>query len=267
MTIKKVDMDVAWQIYESKHTKIALPKRPHVTREDGGHLVVYPKRRVKEIYELDKDELLDCFLTVSILSAAMKDVLAKNDIIIENFNIQDNGNWSFLKNEELALHIHIYGRTKANKYQKFGEALYLPYAEDNPKFYDRNLPIEDGELQEIIEIFKKEYDNNQNQSYKIMEEIDMTNKNCIKDEEMEKVAGGLPPVKPRQPEVKDPFGYAVGTIRKFKGLNMNKYQTWDYIEANWGEFVGDMACLGYNEIPKEELRSLIFQYWDQYDYV
>ncbi|MBO7676637.1 MAG: hypothetical protein J6S49_03885 [Erysipelotrichaceae bacterium] len=95
----------------------------------------------------------------------------------------------------------------------------------------------------------------------------MSKDRYLSDEEMEKVAGGLPPAKPRQPEVKDPFGYAVGTIRKFKGLNMNLRQTWDYIEANWSEFVGDMASLGYDEIPKEVLHALLVQYWDQYDYV
>lgn len=93
------------------------------------------------------------------------------------------------------------------------------------------------------------------------------NKPIIPDEEMEKVAGGLPPVKPRQPEPREPFGYAVGTIRKFKGLNMNLHQTWDYIESNWDEFVQDMACLGFRECSKEELHQLLIEYWDQYDYV
>ena len=95
----------------------------------------------------------------------------------------------------------------------------------------------------------------------------MSEEKKLDDELLENVAGGLPKSKgERKEEPREPFGYAVGTIRKFKGLNMNLHQTWDYIESNWSEFVLDMGYLGFREASKEELHALLIEYWDQYDY-
>lgn len=68
--------------------------------------------------------------------------MAKSGIEIESINYQENGNWAFTRKEEHIFHVHLYGRTKNSKKQKWGQALYLPYPDthyydDNEKTYRR----------------------------------------------------------------------------------------------------------------------------------
>ncbi|MFA6119695.1 MAG: hypothetical protein WC688_07265, partial [Parachlamydiales bacterium] len=66
---------------------------------------------------------------------------------IGRINYQDNGNWSVFKPEGPYLHIHLYGRAKSAKIQKYGDAVYLPQRETG--FYDKFEPLNDGDIAEI----------------------------------------------------------------------------------------------------------------------
>ena len=54
-------------------------------------------------------------------------------------NYQDNGNWAFVRGEQPVLHVHIYGRTRDEQHQEFGQALKLPYIDTG--FYDGFDPL------------------------------------------------------------------------------------------------------------------------------
>ena len=94
----------------------------------------------------------------------------------------------------------------------------------------------------------------------------MSEEKYIKEEELEKVAGGFPKREPHEPEPREPYGFAVGTIRRFKGLNMNFHETWDYIDKYWDEFLQDMSLLGFRQCSKEELYELFVELWPITDY-
>jgi hypothetical protein len=66
---------------------------------------------------------------------------------IGRINYQDNGNWSVFKPEGPYLHIHLYGRAKSAKIQKYGDATNFPQRETG--FYDENEPLNDSDIAEI----------------------------------------------------------------------------------------------------------------------
>ena len=120
-------------IYETKNFKVCIPNKPHVSREDGGHI------RIKPIIN-EYESRLD---------------LPINEAI-ERVNYQDNGNWAFLKNKKPHFHIHLYGRTRNSKVQPFGESLFFPNPETD--FYDNFEPFNEEDILEIkneIKILEK----------------------------------------------------------------------------------------------------------------
>lgn len=80
-------------------------------------------------------------------SEAMIKGMKNRGINIERINYQENGNWAFLNNTKPVFHIHLYGRTKESKTQKWGQALYFPDPKDS--FYDNIVPFTDEDIEEI----------------------------------------------------------------------------------------------------------------------
>jgi diadenosine tetraphosphate (Ap4A) HIT family hydrolase len=107
-------------ILESRHFIITAPERPHVSRRDGGHLIINPRKTVEDRTQLDREEAIELVKLTMIAGAAMKTVLSRKGIDIGRINYQDNGNWRH------ELHIHLYGRARSSTIQKWGQPLSLP---------------------------------------------------------------------------------------------------------------------------------------------
>ena len=71
-------------------------------------------------------------------------------IEIGNVNWQEMGNWSVFKPEGVKLHMHIFGRAKNAQFQKYGEAVSLPFRDTG--FYEGFQPLN----QEDIALIKQE---------------------------------------------------------------------------------------------------------------
>jgi len=82
-----------------------------------------------------------------VVGKAMAIALNKRGIDIGRINYQDMGNWSVFKAEGARLHIHLYGRAKSAKIQKYGDAMYLPQREIG--FYDNFEPLNNEDAKEI----------------------------------------------------------------------------------------------------------------------
>ena len=78
----------------------------------------------------------------------------KHGVEIGRINYQDNGNWGVLKKEGPYLHIHLYGRAKSAKTQRYGQACHFPSPEEKPEHYERLKPLN---KEDVIGI-KKEID-------------------------------------------------------------------------------------------------------------
>lgn len=134
-------------IYETENFRVGVPHNPHVSREEGGHLWIMGKRYIKDRYDLSPKEATEVMRLTMLIGEAMIDGMKRRGITIERINFQDNGNWSYLRGTEPTFHIHLYGRVKDSKVQKWGEALNFP--NPNTDFYDNMIPFNDEDVEEI----------------------------------------------------------------------------------------------------------------------
>jgi diadenosine tetraphosphate (Ap4A) HIT family hydrolase len=111
-------------VFESTHFDITVPERPHVSRGDGGHLIINPKVPVEDRTHLTREQAIELVKLTMVAGEAMKTALGRRGIDIGRINYQDNGNWRF------DLHVHLYGRARDAKLQPWGTFLQLPPTRD-----------------------------------------------------------------------------------------------------------------------------------------
>lgn len=107
-------------VLESKHYLVIAPEQPHVSRGDGGHLIINPKVTVVDRTQLDRERAVELMKLTMVAGEAMTTVLTRRGIDIGRINYQDNGNW------RAELHVHLYGRARSATRQPFGHYLALP---------------------------------------------------------------------------------------------------------------------------------------------
>lgn len=136
-------------IYQTKNFVVNAAKRPHITREDGGHIVISPQVRMIDRQRLTPKEAVELMRLTIIVGEAMATGMNRNGIDVGRINYQDNGNWSVFKAEGPYLHVHLYGRAKSAKIQKYGQACHFPHKEEDPDFYKDNEPLNQEDIQTI----------------------------------------------------------------------------------------------------------------------
>jgi len=134
-------------IYESQNFKVISPAQPHIDREDGGHIKIVPKVRVSDRTKLSPDQACELILLTMLVGEAMMTGLNRRGIDVGRINYQENGNWGVFRSSGPYLHIHLYGRARSAKIQKYGDALHLPHRETG--FYDGFRPLDEGDIREI----------------------------------------------------------------------------------------------------------------------
>jgi diadenosine tetraphosphate (Ap4A) HIT family hydrolase len=107
-------------VFESKNFTIITPEQPHVSRGDGGHLIINPRVVVEDRTFLSRELAVELMKLTMVAGAAMKTVLSQRGIDIGRINYQDNGNWRH------ELHVHLYGRARGATMQTYGHPLALP---------------------------------------------------------------------------------------------------------------------------------------------
>jgi hypothetical protein len=70
-------------------------------------------------------------------------------IEVGNINWQEMGNWSVFKPGGIRLHMHIFGRAKNAKTQKYGEAVKLPFRDTG--FYDTFKKLDQDDIAKLKE--------------------------------------------------------------------------------------------------------------------
>lgn len=111
-------------VFEARHFTLVVPDRPHVSRPDGGHLILNPKVTVPDRTHLTREQAIELVKLTMVAGAAMQGVLPQRGIDIWRINYQDNGNW------RPELHVHLYGRAKSSTMQPHGHFLSLPLTAD-----------------------------------------------------------------------------------------------------------------------------------------
>ena len=135
------------EIFQTKNFTVEAFGKPHITRTDGGHIWIVPKVRISDRTKLEPKLAIELMRLTMIIGEAMTNGLNKVGIDIGRINYQENGNWSVFKPEGPYLHIHLYGRAKSAKIQKYGDACNFPNRDSG--FYDSFEPLNHGDIEEI----------------------------------------------------------------------------------------------------------------------
>ena len=131
-------------IFETRHFEIVAPERPHVTRGDGGHVVINPKVAVENRTKLDRERAIELMKLTMVAGEAMTTVLTRKGIEIGRMNYQDNGNWRH------ELHVHLYGRARNATIQPWGTFLQIPPTRERFNAEMGNLePLDAGDIAEL----------------------------------------------------------------------------------------------------------------------
>lgn len=138
--------------FETKNFTVDAWHEPHVSRTDGGHIIVKPKKPVENRWDLESKKAIELMKLSMILGEAMTRALNKQGIPVERINFQDNGNWAVGTKRGPRFHLHLYGRAKNSVHQKRGEALYFP--DKKTEFYKKLEPLNEGDVQEILNQIK-----------------------------------------------------------------------------------------------------------------
>lgn len=148
------------EIYQTKNFIVEAANKPHITRTDGSHIKIYPKVKILDRTKLSPELAIEYMRLTMVTGEAMTKVLNKKGIDVGRINYQDNGNWSVFQPEGSYFHLHLYGRAKSSKIQKWGEMVSLPNRKDEPWYFDALEPLNSGDIaeikKEIEDIFKQE---------------------------------------------------------------------------------------------------------------
>jgi len=152
MTISNVNV-----IYESKSFSVERSPNPFVSREEGGHIRIFPKNHdVSCINDLTPQEAIELIRLESVVRESMMEGMNQQGIPVKWVNLEDLGNWAFKRNERPILHIHVFGRVFSNGKQSLPEAIYLP--DRSSGFYEGFQPLSDEDMKIIgsliVEKFK-----------------------------------------------------------------------------------------------------------------
>jgi len=128
-------------VLESKHFVILAPEQPHVSRGDGGHLIINPRVTVEDRTQLTREQAVELMKLTMVAGEAMRAVLTRRGIEIGRINYQDNGNWRH------ELHVHLYGRARGAKKQPWGQPLSFPPTAQAQKALAGTLkPLDAGDI-------------------------------------------------------------------------------------------------------------------------
>jgi diadenosine tetraphosphate (Ap4A) HIT family hydrolase len=134
-------------IWQTTNFLVEAPQQPLVTRTDGGHITITPKKRLADRTQLTPQLATELMFLTMLVGEAMTAGLQLRGIDIGRINYQDNGNWGVFKPEGPYLHYHLYGRAKNAVFHKYGEACSFPFRETG--FYDDFEPLNAEDIEEI----------------------------------------------------------------------------------------------------------------------
>ena len=139
-------------IYETMNFKVEVVPKPHVSREEGGHLRIKAKeKKFSSRMDLNPDEAKEVMRLSMITAKALKEGMTAIGVPIIRINFMEAGNWAVKQGKPFFFHIHIYGRTENAKIQIWPEAVQLPDRETG--FYNDFIPLNEEDIKEIKKQF------------------------------------------------------------------------------------------------------------------
>ena len=138
------------KIFETSHFMVESPEKPHVTRNDGGHIKISPKISVIDRQKLSPEQSVELAWLTDLIGEAFLRGMKKQVIELGRINYQDNSNWTCLKPSGPYLHVNLYGRAIDASIQPYGQSLNFPHGDEFPEFYANNEPLNTDDIESII---------------------------------------------------------------------------------------------------------------------
>lgn len=140
--------------FEGTFFSLFFPKVPMVYREDGGHLIMIPKRHVVDIADFTDSETQEYMVLAKAASKVMYSLLPELGIDVGRINYHDNGNLEADKKIGAHQHLHFYGRARSAKFQKWKSNLSFPDFDPQQEYYKNATHFTDAEKHKIREFLK-----------------------------------------------------------------------------------------------------------------
>ncbi len=135
-------------IFSTKSFTLERAPKPFISREEGGHLRIFPKRPgITCINDLTPQEAVELIWLETMVRQALLVGMKRQGVAIVWVNIEDLGNWAFKRGETPQLHIHVFGRASTAINQLWPEAPSLP--DRSTGFYDSFSPITNDDMAAI----------------------------------------------------------------------------------------------------------------------
>ena len=143
-------------IFKTEDLIVEAPLKPHHSRSNGGHIIIFPVIEVEQRYELPLDVAQKLMHLSMIVGEAATNIMRKNGLDVIRGNYQDNGNWAYKPDAEWPpqVHLHIYLRTSDERhpdndprFQAFPDAIAIPSKGDD--YYDKFEPLTEQDCNEI----------------------------------------------------------------------------------------------------------------------
>ena len=136
-------------IYETTYFTVEACSKPHVSRTDGGHIIIFPKEPVGSRWDLDQLQAKALMRLSMMTGEAMQTALNEQGIPVERINFMDCGNWAIGTRRGPRLHLHLYGRARDSVHQVHGEALHFPHKDT--RFWEALEPLNEADMDLIRE--------------------------------------------------------------------------------------------------------------------
>ena len=128
---------------------VRVPRRPHIPKDEGGHIVIYPHTEVSEFFELPYGEAVAIACAVQQVTRGLFAFMREIGHPLYTVNVQDNGNWAFLRGEAKSFHLHVYGRAIDEVHQEYGRA--LSFHGQSSRLWDTFEPLSRDDVLKILE--------------------------------------------------------------------------------------------------------------------
>jgi diadenosine tetraphosphate (Ap4A) HIT family hydrolase len=139
-------MDADWILWENKDFVVKTLKNPHISLEEGCHIVIFTKEKLEKSWDNPELACKGFELAIKVSKIVVDEKIA------DWVNIQNNQNWGLLPGGKLFFHIHIYGRRKSGK--TWSQPVEIPKLPNTFK----NKPMSERERKILTAKFKENLD-------------------------------------------------------------------------------------------------------------